>query len=67
MNDSKKKEMSREHIMLKYVEHPYMKRMLEGKIKTPLSSMVDLIDSGEADELEEEAIKREIKVREARY
>lgn len=53
--------------MAKYVNHPYMDRFHAGKVTKNLADIVKLIDSGEADEMEENLQKNEIKTREAKY
>ena len=39
--------------MAKYVNHPYMDRFHAGKVTKNLADIVKLIDSGEADDMEE--------------
>lgn len=53
--------------MAKYVNHPYMDRFHAGKVKKNLAEMVKLIDSGEADDLEENLQKNEVKSRKDKY
>ena len=36
--------------MNKYVMHPYMEMAITGKVKRPLMSVVEMIDSGQADD-----------------
>jgi hypothetical protein len=47
--------------MAKYVSHAYMNRFFAGKINKNLSEIVKLIDSGKADDLEEQIVKNEVK------
>ena len=51
--------ISRDDIMNRFVNHPYMERFLAGKLQKNLAEMVKLIESGKADELEKECIKIE--------
>ena len=53
--------------MQKYIEHSYMKRYLDGKIQKNLAEVVQAIDSGEANHLEEKAVRGGIKAREDRH
>ena len=53
--------------MERYVNHPYMERMLAGKITKNLAEVVKMIDAGEADKCEgvlqkNEGMKRQIKM-----
>lgn len=52
--DTEKQNMTRDQIMSKYINHPYMEKFLSGKIKRNLAEIVRLIDTGEADDLIEE-------------
>ena len=61
------RELRREVIMKTYVEHPYMERFLNGKVSRSLADVVQLIDSGEADALEEKATKKGVDTREKKY
>ena len=63
----KGRNLTREQIMKRYVEHPYMTRFLNGKIQKNLAEVVDLIETGEADGLEEKATKKTVELREKKY
>jgi RNA processing factor Prp31 len=51
--------MTRDIIMAKYVNHPYMHRFLAGKVNKNLADIVDLIDNGDADDLERDEILKD--------
>ena len=60
-------DLKREYIMKHYVEHPYMQRFLNNKVNKNLAEVVDAIDNGEAEGLEEKATKKSVDFREQKY
>ena len=53
--------------MKRYIEHPYFIRFLNNKVSKNLAEVVEAIDSGEADKLEEKATKKSVEFREKRF
>ena len=62
------RQIKREVIMQHYIQHPYMQRFLKGKVTSKnLAQVVESIDSGEADQLEEKATKKGVELREKKF
>ena len=54
------RDISREVIMKRYIEHAYFMRFLNNKVNKNLAEVVLAIDNGEADALEEKATKKSV-------
>lgn len=62
------KSVTREVLLKKYMENPYMERFLAGQVKgKSLAEIVEDIDCGKSHEKVDKAIQQGVKLREAKF